>query len=297
MQIDDRLHALTTPVEVSFVGNRVSQGSGFFFYDLGPKNGEGPQWRKVRGQYLVTNRHVVFPPDFGGVEAVTHILKLSFFFREIDKEKQSVKRVIRTLDSTAVKERVLLHKNPEVDLCLIDIGDIVVGEIRRQRLPETSEHANKLGYLYTGITDSNFPESTPIQTSTGDDVLVVGYPKGYYDTKNLFPIVKSGSIASRWGEGFEGKPYFLIDAKLYAGSSGSLVITKPTNLAVKNGRILLNEDMDFCFLGIYSAEPVKRPPVLDLGVLRISGVLSWGLGIVWYYNLVPEIIADPRRLL
>jgi len=296
MHIDDRLHALTTPINVAFVGNRVSQGSGFFFYDLEPKNGEGPQWRGLRGQYLVTNRHVVFPPDFGGLEAVTHISELRFFFRGISENRQSIKRVTKVLDGVAVAERTLLHHDSEVDICLIDIGDIVVSEIRRQALPKTPEHVAKLGFLYHGITDSNFPESTPIQVTTGDDILIVGYPRGYYDTKNLFPIVKRGSIASKWGERFEGKPYFLIDSKLYAGSSGSLVITKPTNLTVENDRILLNKDMDFCFLGIYSAEPVKQPPALDLGVLKISGVLSWGLGIVWYYNLIPEIIANPQRL-
>ena len=52
---------------------------------------------------------------------------------------------------------------------------------------------------------------------------------------NLFPIVKSGIIASRWKTGFKGKPYFLIDAKLFPGSSGSVVITKPADFVIRNG--------------------------------------------------------------
>jgi hypothetical protein len=49
---------------------------------------------------------------------------------------------------------------------------------------------------------------------------------------NVFSIVKSGNISSKWGNRFGGEPYFLIDARLFTGSSGSLVISKPTNFRI-----------------------------------------------------------------
>ncbi|MGB7344816.1 MAG: hypothetical protein WBD20_11410, partial [Pirellulaceae bacterium] len=40
----------------------LSTGSGFLYHDLevGEKDEPGPQWRKLNGSYVVTNRHVIF---------------------------------------------------------------------------------------------------------------------------------------------------------------------------------------------------------------------------------------------
>jgi hypothetical protein len=66
--------------------------------------------------------------------------------------------------------------------------------------------------------------SNKIKVEVSDGVLVIGYPNGYYDEVNLFPIVKSGIVASMWGRNFKGEPCFLIDSRLFPGSSGSLVV-------------------------------------------------------------------------
>ena len=71
-----------------------------------------------------------------------------------------------------------------------------------------------------------------------DDYLVIGYPRMFYDKVNLFPIVKSGIIASKWQGMLNGKPYFLIDAKLFPGSSGSIVISKPIGTVIENGKFM-----------------------------------------------------------
>jgi len=34
------------------------------------------------------------------------------------------------------------------------------------------------------------------QTEVGDDVLIIGYPYGFYDYENKYPIVKSGIIST-----------------------------------------------------------------------------------------------------
>ena len=66
--------------------------------------------------------------------------------------------------------------------------------------------------------------------------------------------MKSGIIASAWGYNFNGLPIFQIDAQLFPGSSGGLVISKPTNIAMIDGNLKYNKIKQFVFLGVYSGE-------------------------------------------
>jgi hypothetical protein len=52
-------------------------------------------------------------------------------------------------------------------------------------------------------------------------VTFVGYPVGLYDTTNLTPIARQGVAATPIELDWQGKPSFLIDAAVVAGSSGS----------------------------------------------------------------------------
>ena len=48
MDLNDKFNQMTTRIEVQ-VHRHVSQGTGFFYKNLGPKTGEGPGWRTVEG--------------------------------------------------------------------------------------------------------------------------------------------------------------------------------------------------------------------------------------------------------
>jgi hypothetical protein len=103
--------------------------------------------------------------------------------------------------------------------------------------------------------------------------------------------VKPGSISSKWGNFFGGEPYFLIDAKLFPGSSGSLVISKPTNFRIENGKLTIFKEKQFVFLGIYSGEPLlEHQPIVDTDDLTVVRKIGVNAGIVWYGSLVDEII-------
>jgi hypothetical protein len=106
----------------------------------------------------------------------------------------------------------------------------------------------------------------------------------------LFPIVKSGIVASRWGAPFQGNPCFLIDAKLFPGSSGSIVVSKPQQLAVHDGQLLYAREKQFAFLGIYSGEPFLEEQPVELGDLIVTRKSGFDVGIVWYGHLVGDII-------
>ena len=55
----------------------------------------------------------------------------------------------------------------------------------------------------------------------------MGYPLGqYYDKENNLPVMRNGMVASVYPVPFRGNPYFLVDARLHKGTSGSPVLTK-----------------------------------------------------------------------
>lgn len=127
------------------------------------------------------------------------------------------------------------------------------------------------------VSRENFARENNIDVQASDDVIVVGYPRGFYDEVNLYPIVKAGIIASRWGAHFGGKPYFLIDAKLFPGPSGSIVVSKPVDFVVRDGRVLRAQEKQFAFLGIYSGEPFREGRTIEAEDLVIKQKLGFNV--------------------
>ena len=183
-------------------------------------------------------------------------------------------------------DRARLHPNPGVDVCAIRILDLLT-----ERLKSGEKYLN-----WYGVSAENLAGQNKINPHVGSKAMVVGYPRGFYDHVNVFPIVKSGIVATRWSAKFEGNPYFLIYAKLFPGSSGSIVISEPKNIAVENGQLLYAKEEQFAFLGIYSGELYQiHTPIEfdDLTIIRKSG---FNVGVVWYGYLVDEIISGTVAL-
>ena len=265
MDLNSKLHQMTTLVEVE-TQNGAFRGSGFFYGVHGspPEPGKsGFQWVPL-DLWVVTNRHVVRPKS-DGVEV--HPSTISVRLRRWDASgRMSWGSVV--LSGSDIDERVKLHPNVRVDVAVINVSELLGKEL--------DSHRGEFTYA------SPFPLSRglfarynkELQIEAASDVLVVGYPRGFYDDVNLFPIVKSGVVASRWGAGFKGDPCFLIDAKLFPGSSGSVVISKPSALGLRDGELLQTQDgvKAFALLGIFSAG-------YDLD-----------LGVVWYAEAIEEIL-------
>ncbi len=270
MSPNDALHSISTIIRANF-GRFSSQGSGFYYSKIAAGDGDGPQWRTVEDMWLVTNRHVVIP------EKET----LEFCLRKLGPSGALEWDPV-ILSAQEIEKLAKFHPDNSVDVAVVNINDTVTNRI-------------KGGDQYVGpylLRSDNFAGKNNIDVEASSDVLVVGYPKGFYDNVNLFPIVKSGIIASRWGVGFRGKPYFLIDAKLFPGSSGSVVISKPTDLVVKDGKLMSSNEKQFAFLGVYSAELQyqEAPPVG--GDLTTTQSSRLDLGVVWYAELVEEVISQ-----
>lgn len=275
MKFDDMLYGVTTIIEAS-VAIYKSQGSGFFYNILSDKDPQkGDQWRKIEGTWLITNRHVALP-KVNDKETVPD--QFTFNLRQVINDK--VEWLPISLDKAEYIKRLKIHTDAIVDVAAIDIGDII-----SQKLASKTPLMN-----FTGLTSDNLPCNSKPQINTGDDILVAGYPRGFYDKENKFPIVKTGIISSKWGSNFNGRPLFLIDSKLFPGSSGSLVISKPQALAVIDDKVMFNKAAPYIFLGIYSGEPILKRMPIELEGLTIIKSDSYNVGNVWYSFLVPEII-------
>lgn len=277
MNIDDTLHGISTPLQVN-IRDLSIQATGFFYEDLAPEdpNKKGYYWREVKETWIVSNRHV-FLPEIEGKESIP--ILITFPMRKIVGNNLEWDTIIMKHDD--IKQRLKLLADSTVDVAMLRIGDLITKRIHGETTKYMSWSAVNVDYL---------PNNCNIPVQVADDVIIIGYPRGFYDTYNLFPIVKSGIVASRWGMHFQNKPVFLIDAKLFPGSSGSIVLSKPTYSIVTDGPIAGYKEAHFAFLGIYSGEPYLQEEPIDLDDITIIRKHSFNLGTVWYAELVVDIL-------
>lgn len=284
---EQQLFSITTIInsEITLDGTKYnSQGSGFYYVEETPsdKDKTGPQWYKLDKFWLVTNRHVVLF-NMAGKEYLPD--SFTFCFRK--KVNDEIQWFPISLTKSELSNILKLHKNSNVDVALLDISQYVKNIMNDYLQAEQKPHI----YLPLALSNQNLPENQPLTIDVTSDIIVSSYPQGFYDVYNKFPIVKSGIIASGWGLEFNKKPMFQIDAQLFPGSSGGLVISKPTNIALINGKVHYATTKQFVFLGIYSGEYIWKEKI-QIDEKEVELDRSYGLGSVWYSYLVPQIIGD-----
>jgi hypothetical protein len=261
MSLEERLLGVTTLIHTSF--DVESSATGFFYHQL-DETGNSPGWREIKNTWLVTNRHVVLHEID---RSPTTAKSLSFGFRHRAPDWLEWDSI--QVNHQQLLERTLFHQNSNVDISIIRISDLFLDRVNENLGNFVREYA---------VTNGMLPGRSYGRVQVSDDVLVLGYPNGYYDEFNLFPIVKSGIIASIYGKNFNDEPCFLIDAKLLPGSSGSLVISKPIDFMIEEGVQKYSKEKQYLFLGVYSANLHDRPPLYE-----------YNLGKVWYGQLIDEI--------
>lgn len=97
--------------------------------------------------------------------------------------------------------------------------DIAVMEISAP--PVFARAAIPLGWLASGADLDNW------QVGPGDELLTLGYPRGYSSNTAGFPILRVGRIASWPLTPVESFPVFLLDFPVFPGNSGGPVFWTP----------------------------------------------------------------------
>ncbi|MDY0269997.1 hypothetical protein [Trichloromonas sp.] len=110
---------------------------------------------------------------------------------------------------------LLLHPDPDIDLCAIDIT-IPYGLILQSGRQLRSMNLNST-WLLSPDDRKNLRDI--------EQVLVIGYPSGLWDSHNNMPIARRGSTATHALALYAGKRNFLVDVAAFQGSSGSPVFT------------------------------------------------------------------------
>jgi hypothetical protein len=107
----------------------------------------------------------------------------------------------------------ILHPNPRVDLCIMPIAPLF-HEARKKNV----------SFFYRQADETILPNQKLLNDITAlEEILMVGYPVGLWDSINNMPIFRKGITATHPNLNYEGKDEFLIDVACYPGSSGSPV--------------------------------------------------------------------------
>ena len=142
--------------------------------------------------------------------------------------------------------------------------DVAVIEIDRSALPP--------GAVYFAFTPEHLL-AEDAHVEVGTSMLVVGFPLGFHDTLHHMPVVRHAVNASSFGLRFQGKGYFLTDARTHRGTSGAPVVMRAAGESTGRG------DLPWTLLGVHSAR-------LDSGTRDAEIDEALGLNCAWYADIL-----------
>lgn len=228
---------LTTTRVLTFTGARLlTSASGFFF-------------EREERLFLVTSRHVVVD------KPTTH------FPDRIEIEIHTD----HTNLTLSIGLSVLLYRDGKsIWRQGKDAGgeiDVAVIELERAALPPSA--------VLRSFTPAHLQHSLQ-EVEAGASLLIVGFPLGFHDELHHLPVVRQAVIASSFGLRFQGKGYFLTDARTHSGTSGAPVVMRNSTT---------DAQLPWKLLGIHSAR-------MDMGSrdLRLDETL--GLNCTWYADVL-----------
>lgn len=212
-----------------FDTKRVSIGSSF--YCVFPHRTVG----SARIPVLITNRHVV-----EGFRNIRIVLSTAQDARQATPER------CRVLEYDQLDRVVCFHENPKIDLAAILLGSILNRNV----------NDGSTIFLDDISLDDFSSEHIENQLRFVEDVLVVGYPQGQWDSTRNLPLFRRGITASPAMFDYNGEPKFLIDCSIFPGSSGSPVFLYNFPAYIENGEVNFGERC--ALLGVVSSVLVNN---------------------------------------
>ncbi len=228
-----------------------------FEHERGLTNASGFLFERDERLFVVTSRHVLFDEPSGHfpnrieIEVHTHRTDLG--------QSRSVQLML-------YRDGKSLWRQGE------DTGgeiDVAMLEIDRAAMPVDS--------VYSAFTPAHL-HLPPAQVEVGSSALIVGFPLGFHDTLHHLPVVRQSVLASAFGIRFQGKGYFLTDARTHRGTSGAPVVMRDRDAAD-------DAPLPWRVLGVHSAR-------LDMANRDLEQDESLGLNCAWYADILMTLSAE-----
>lgn len=259
----DPVFSTTTPIRYR---DMDGGGTGFFL--------------NYRGEtYLITNRHVVDPED----ETPTQV---RIWFRNYGNLAQTNHFDI-SLDGGEGVDWFGHPDSTDIDLAVIPLNMSLstldeVGNHNTGSLAFTRQH-----YIHENVQVDN-------------RVLILGYPGDFVDRTSLFPVQRNALIASPYGYPFDGNRYFVTDARMHPGTSGSPVLMKTRGMMRTAGDVPENRSKGVYLLGVHSATFYSGSPTQSGQNNQLwgttdedseeDGITRYELNVAWYPELIDDIL-------
>lgn len=237
--------------------------------------------------YLITNRHVL-PP-----EGAPKDIQLRVVIRQEDGTPKVDQISVPIVGANGkYLPTVRVHKDPATDVAAVNIGPTAFGSKFKVLIDAvlTGRYLNASMLMST----SQFQEAG---VGLGSQVYILGYPAAIFDPRNVMPVLRMGLIATDPADGFnfneelrrtmnfpEHMNGFLIDANVYPGSSGSLVMSIPETCGAKPGE----PPRPPSILGIVSGSI----PIFDASLRSYERI---GLGMVYSADTIKEVLDSFNR--
>lgn len=225
LSISEKLMHSTIRIEVLNKKNDVvSTGTGFFFsFSIEEKN-DVP--------VIITNKHVVEGANRG---------RLVFTVGEENNPKYGEKfRYIME----GFEQMFIPHPEKDVDLCIIPLAQIHLDA--RQRFNKE--------LVWIPLDETHIPSKEQIESlSALEDITMIGYPNGLWDSTNNLPIMRKGVTAIHPKFDYNGKTDIVMDIASFPGSSGSPVCIYNQGSYTQGNGIVMGTR--FMLLGVLYAGP------------------------------------------
>lgn len=195
---------------------------------------------------LVTNRHVLEKAN-----------ELTFHITVADAEGDPTSEHLDYHIQLQNKPGILIyHPNPNVDLAILLIRGLLI---------EIFNKTQKRLFFKT-VSSAQIANLSDNKFDALEEVLMVGYPVGLWDSVNNRPLFRRGITATDPKVDYMGQPIFLIDCACIQGSSGSPVFYVRKGLFTdKFGKPLNRLGEEIELMGIQCAMPdIKQVAVLDV---------------------------------
>jgi hypothetical protein len=196
----ERLVHSTVRIETTLKSGGNSCGTGFFVNFLQKENQAIP--------VIATNKHVIA----GAVQGKFHLT-----LANVDGSPNIGNH--REFIFEEFEAKWIGHPDPAVDLAIFLLGPLL----------NSARQSGEQLFFEPLPTELIMKDDERRLLSTMEEIVMIGYPSGIWDSLNNLPVIRKGITATHPAIAWNGKTEFLTDVASFPGSSGSPVLLANLN--------------------------------------------------------------------